>query len=89
MGRSPQNNADLTFRIARPDDLWFHARGVPGAHVVLRIDGSRAATVAELRGAAELAAYHSKARTSGLVPVDYTPRKYVRKTIDVTPKPAP
>ena len=104
VGRSPQNNADLTFRIARPDDLWFHARGVPGAHVVLRIDGSRAATVAELRGAAELAAYHSKARTSGLVPVDYTPRKYVRKrpnalpglvwytnakTIDVTPKPAP
>ena len=103
VGRSPRNNAELTFRIARPDDLWFHARGVPGAHVVLRIDSSRAPTTAELRSAAELAAYHSKARTSGTVPVDYTARKYVRKqqsalpglvwytnaqTIDVTPRAA-
>jgi predicted ribosome quality control (RQC) complex YloA/Tae2 family protein len=103
VGRSPQNNADLTFRIARPDDLWFHARGVPGAHVVLRIDSARQPTNAELRSAAELAAFHSKARTSGTVPVDYTARKYVRKqqnampgmvwyvnakTIDVTPKAA-
>jgi len=101
VGRSPKNNAELTFRIARPDDFWFHARGVPGAHVVLRIDSSRAPTTSELQSAAELAAYHSKARTAGIVPVDYTRRKYVRKqqnalpglvwytnakTIDVTPR---
>jgi predicted ribosome quality control (RQC) complex YloA/Tae2 family protein len=101
VGRSPRDNADLTFRVARPDDLWFHARGVPGAHVVLRIDSSRQPTSAELQSAAELAAYHSKARTAGTVPVDYTARKYVRKqqnalpglvwytnakTIDVTPR---
>jgi predicted ribosome quality control (RQC) complex YloA/Tae2 family protein len=101
VGRSPRDNADLTFRVARPDDLWFHARGVPGAHVVLRIDSLRQPTSAELQSAAELAAYHSKARTSGTVPVDYTARKYVRKqqnalpglvwytnakTIDVTPR---
>ncbi|MBV9103167.1 MAG: DUF814 domain-containing protein [Candidatus Eremiobacteraeota bacterium] len=104
VGRSPRNNAELTFQIARPDDLWFHARGVPGAHVVLRIDSSRAPTSAELERAAELAAYHSKARTSGIVPVDYTARKHVRKqrnalpglvwysnakTIDVTPNSTP
>jgi predicted ribosome quality control (RQC) complex YloA/Tae2 family protein len=103
VGRSPRDNADLTFRVARPDDLWFHARGVPGAHVVLRIDSLRQPTSAELQSAAELAAYHSKARTSGTVPVDYTARKYVRKqqnalpglvwytnakTIDVTPRAA-
>jgi predicted ribosome quality control (RQC) complex YloA/Tae2 family protein len=102
VGRSPKNNAELTFRIARPDDLWFHARGVPGAHVVLRIDSARAPTIAEVQSAAELAAYHSKARTSGIVPVDYTARKHVRKqqnalpglvwytdakTIDVSPRP--
>jgi predicted ribosome quality control (RQC) complex YloA/Tae2 family protein len=85
VGRSPRNNAELTFKVARPDDLWFHARGVPGAHVVLRIDSARPATGAELRTAAELAAFHSKARTSGLVPVDYTQRKNVRKQQNAMP----
>ncbi|HTD33107.1 MAG TPA: NFACT family protein, partial [Candidatus Elarobacter sp.] len=36
VGRSPRENAEVTFRIARPDDLWFHARGIPGSHVVLQ-----------------------------------------------------
>ncbi len=85
VGRSPRNNAELTFKLARPDDIWFHARGVPGAHVVLRIDSARAATGAELRTAAEFAAFHSKARTSGLVPVDYTQRKNVRKQQNAMP----
>ncbi len=35
VGRSPAENAEITFRVARPNDLWFHARGIPGAHVVL------------------------------------------------------
>jgi len=85
VGRSPRNNAELTFRIARPNDLWFHARGVPGAHVVLRIDSARPPTAGELERAAELAAYHSKARASALVPVDYTPRKNVRKQQNALP----
>lgn len=79
IGRSPRTNADVTFRAARPDDLWFHARGIPGAHVVLQIDGTRAATGEELRGAAEAAAYHSKGRERPKVDVDYTERKRVRK----------
>jgi predicted ribosome quality control (RQC) complex YloA/Tae2 family protein len=85
IGRSPQNNAELTFHVARPHDLWFHARGVPGAHVVLRIDSARQPTSAELRSAAEFAAFHSKARTSGVVPVDYTARKFVRKRQNALP----
>jgi len=79
VGRSPVGNADLTFRLARPDDLWFHAQKTPGAHVVLRIDSARPATPPELEAAAALAAYHSKARTSEKVAVDYTERKYVRR----------
>jgi predicted ribosome quality control (RQC) complex YloA/Tae2 family protein len=79
VGRSPRGNAELTFRLARPDDLWFHTRGVPGAHVVLRLDTARAATREEVRAAAALAAVHSKARASDKVEVDYTERKYVRK----------
>jgi predicted ribosome quality control (RQC) complex YloA/Tae2 family protein len=36
VGRSPRENVEVTFKIARPDDLWFHARGIPGSHVVLQ-----------------------------------------------------
>jgi predicted ribosome quality control (RQC) complex YloA/Tae2 family protein len=79
VGRSPSGNAELTFRVARPDDLWFHARNIPGAHVVLRLDAGREPSDAELQAAAALAAFHSKARTAERVEVDYTRRKYVRK----------
>jgi predicted ribosome quality control (RQC) complex YloA/Tae2 family protein len=85
VGRSPRGNADLTFRVARPDDFWFHARAVPGAHVVLHIDTVRAATERELLRAAELAAYHSKARDASNVAVDYTQRKFVRRRQNAPP----
>jgi predicted ribosome quality control (RQC) complex YloA/Tae2 family protein len=85
VGRSPRGNADLTFRLARPDDLWFHARATPGAHVVLHIDTERPATSAELERAASLAAFHSKARASEKASVDYTERKFVRRQQNAPP----
>jgi predicted ribosome quality control (RQC) complex YloA/Tae2 family protein len=85
VGRSPHGNADLTFRVARPDDLWFHARATPGAHVVLHVDSQRAPHADELVRAAELAAYHSKARESEKVAVDYTERKHVRRQRNAPP----
>jgi predicted ribosome quality control (RQC) complex YloA/Tae2 family protein len=85
VGRSPRGNADLTFRIARPGDLWFHVRATPGAHVVLQFDSERRATADELQRAAGLAAYHSKARNSDKVSVDYTERKYVRRQQNAPP----
>ncbi len=85
VGRSPHGNADLTFRVARPDDLWFHARATPGAHVVLHVDAARAPHADELLRAAELAAYHSKARESEKVAVDYTERKHVRRQRNAPP----
>ncbi len=85
VGRSPKGNADLTFRLARPDDFWFHARETPGAHVVLHIDTGREPAPAELERAAELAAFHSKARASEKVAVDYTERKYVRRMQNAPP----
>ncbi len=80
VGRSAQDNDALTLRHTRPFDLWLHARGVTGSHVVVRLPG-RTATAPRpvVERAAELAAYYSKARTSGLVPVTVTTRKYVRK----------
>jgi len=85
VGRSPRGNAELTFRTARPDDLWFHARATPGAHVVLHIDSRRAPHADEVRAAAELAAYHSRGRNSETVAVDYTQRKHVRRRPSAPP----
>lgn len=79
VGRSPVENAELTFRVARPNDLWFHAQGTPGAHVILSRDGRGAPPPEELEAAAALAALHSKAKGSATVAVDYTLRKHVRK----------
>lgn len=80
VGRSARANDDLTFRHSAPGDVWLHARSVPGSHVILRWrspDGSPPAR--DLEEAATLAALFSKARSSGLVPVDWTRRKHVRK----------
>lgn len=79
VGRSPVENAELTFRVARPNDLWFHAQGTPGAHVILSGDGRDAAAPEDLQTAAALAALHSRAKASAAVAVDYTLRKHVRK----------
>ncbi len=77
VGRSAGQNEVVTFREAQPDDLWFHARGVPGAHVVVRIEGDLGdATLLEAAG---LAAYFSKARNSTSVEVIVTQRRNVRK----------
>lgn len=84
VGRNAQSNDEL-LRLARKDDLWLHARGAPGSHVVLRCH-KRAGwpPQAVLEAAASLAAWHSKQKGSSLVPVILARRKHVRK-----PKGAP
>ncbi|MDQ2680743.1 MAG: NFACT RNA binding domain-containing protein, partial [Candidatus Eremiobacteraeota bacterium] len=79
VGRSPVENAELTFKTARPDDLWFHTQQIPGAHVILQRDDKSAAPMGDILTAAALAALFSKAKTSPKVTVDYTLRKHVRK----------
>ncbi|MFN3652946.1 MAG: NFACT family protein [Armatimonadota bacterium] len=79
-GENATSNDYLTTRVARPGDLWLHARAVTGAHVVVRGVQSLDRLPSEvLREAARLAARHSEAKHSGVVAVDYTFRKYVRK----------
>lgn len=78
VGRTNRENDVLTFKVASPDDLWLHARGVPGAHVVLRA-GKKNPDEDALRQAAAIAAYFSRARESASVAVDAVPRKFVRK----------
>ncbi len=80
IGRSSEANDHLTLHIARPEDYWFHAHGCPGSHVVLRRGkGANEPSKATLDEVASWAAFHSKARTAGKVPVIYTQKKYVRK----------
>lgn len=80
VGRSNHENDEITFRVSAPTDWWFHAEGVAGAHVVLRPRGGTDAPPAHIiEQAAAIAAHFSKARHSGLVPVIYTRRRYVRK----------
>ena len=56
VGRTPIENADVTFRIGRPDDLWFHVQNQPSAHVILQRDDREAFTAADIEAAAALAA---------------------------------
>jgi predicted ribosome quality control (RQC) complex YloA/Tae2 family protein len=79
VGRGARFNDDLTFRHSSSGDVWLHARQTSGAHVILRWPGDGRPPARDLEEAAILAALHSKARTSGSVPVDWTVRKYVRK----------
>ncbi|MFQ6033375.1 MAG: NFACT family protein [Candidatus Bipolaricaulia bacterium] len=79
VGRSGRQN-DRLIREAKGEDLWLHARGMPGAHVVIKT-GGRPGEVPEgvLERAARLAAYYSKGRGSGKVPVAFTRVKYLRR----------
>jgi predicted ribosome quality control (RQC) complex YloA/Tae2 family protein len=79
VGRTSKDNDRLTFNHCLPAEVWLHARSVPGSHVVLRWAGEGAPPAKDLDEAATLAAWYSKARTSGTVAVDWTRRKYVRK----------
>jgi predicted ribosome quality control (RQC) complex YloA/Tae2 family protein len=86
IGSSAAGNAAVTFDLASADDLWLHARGVPGAHVILRGPRSAAEPPAPvMERAAELAAWHSAARDSGRVEVDVAPRRHVRKIPNAPP----
>ncbi|GGM92174.1 hypothetical protein GCM10007092_01470 [Thermus composti] len=75
VGRNAKEN-DLLTRSAHSEDLWFHAQGVPGSHVILKAEGKNP-PLEDLLFAARLAAYHSKARGESQVPVDYTRKKHV------------
>jgi len=79
VGRTDAANDFVSIKLARPLDRWFHVRGMPGGHVVLRVLADREPDRATLERAAALAAYHSKARTGGVVAVSMTEGRHVSK----------
>ena len=79
VGRTDADNDYLSFRVARPEDWWFHVRGMPGSHVILQGHPGADADRQTLTRAAAIAAYHSKARNAGVVAVSGTRAREVTK----------
>lgn len=79
VGRNARENDELTFGIAKSDDLWLHARGTPGSHVVVRLEKGNDPPPETLRDAATLALLYSDLKKSGKGDVIYTRRKWVKK----------
>ena len=78
-GRTDADNDRLSLKIARANDWWFHVRGMPGSHVILQGPDDVEPDRKTLEQAAAVAAYHSKARAGGIVPVSCTQARYVSK----------
>jgi predicted ribosome quality control (RQC) complex YloA/Tae2 family protein len=79
VGRNARENDKLTFGLAKGDDLWLHARGTPGSHVVVKLEKGADPPSETLRDAATLALLYSDLKKSGKGDVIYTRRKWVKK----------
>lgn len=78
VGRNNRQNDTLTLKTANNNDIWFHTKNIPGSHTILVTNGREPSDEAILQ-AAQIAAYHSKAKNSSQVPVDYTQIRNVSK----------
>ena len=78
VGTNNLQNEELTFRFASGNDWWFHAKGIPGSHVIVKTEGKELPD-RTFEEAAALAAYYSSARDSDKVEIDYVERKHVKK----------
>lgn len=78
VGRNNRQNDELTLKMSQKQDIWFHTKEIPGSHVIIRTEGKDVPNET-MEDAAMLAAWHSKARGSGGVAVDFTQVKNVKK----------
>jgi len=80
VGKTDRDNDRLSIKLAHPQDWWFHVHGMPGSHVLLkRKENNEEPSLEIFKAAAAIAAYHSKARSGGAVPVSCTRARYVTK----------
>lgn len=78
VGRNNRQNDKLTLKTANNNDIWFHTKEIPGSHTII-VTGGKTPGEQTILEAAQLAAYHSRAKDSAQVPVDYTQVRYVSK----------
>lgn len=84
VGKNNYQNEELTFKLATGNDWWFHAKGMPGSHVIVKSEGKELPDrVFEEAGA--LAAYYSKGRENEKVEIDYIQKKFVKKVAGAAP----
>jgi hypothetical protein len=79
VGKGAADNDTLTLKIAKPHDLWLHAKDRTGAHVIVQLEKGQTCPAEDLIDAAHLAAHFSDAREEKAVDVQYTPKRYLRK----------
>lgn len=79
VGKNNFQNEELTFKFAAGNDWWFHAKGVPGSHVIVKCDGNDEIPDRTFEEAGRLAAYYSKNRGAEKVEIDYIQKKHIKK----------
>lgn len=84
VGKNNYQNEELTFKLASGNDWWFHAKGIPGSHVIVKSEG-RELTDRVFEEAGALAAYYSKGRNQDKVEIDYIQRKNLKKVPGAAP----
>ena len=87
VGKNNLQNEELTFRFAAGNDLWFHAKGIPGSHVIVKTEGKAKEELPDrlFEEAARLAAWYSKGRGSDKVEIDYIEKKQIKKVNGAKP----
>lgn len=84
VGKNNLQNEELTFKFAEGGDWWFHAKGIPGSHVIVKANGKELPD-ATFEEAGRLAAYFSKGREQDKVEIDYVEKKHVKKPAAAKP----
>lgn len=79
VGKNNYQNDELTFKFATGNDWWFHAKGMPGSHVVVKTEGAEELPDRTFEEAGRLAAYYSKGRGQDKVEIDYIQKKHIKK----------
>ena len=79
VGKNNFQNEELTFKFATGNDWWFHAKGVPGSHVIVKTEGADDMPDATFEEAGRLAAYYSQSRENEKVEIDYIQKKQIKK----------
>ena len=85
VGKNNFQNDELTFKVATGNDWWFHAKKIPGSHVIVRLEGAEELPDRTFEEAARLAAYYSKGRAQEKVEIDYIQKKHVKKPAGAKP----
>ena len=85
VGKNNYQNEELTFHFANNNDWWFHAKGIPGSHVIVKSKDKKELPDSVFEAAAGLAAYYSKNSKQGKVEIDYVQKRELRKVTGAAP----